>query len=150
MRPTWKPCARRPMGYLAISDQNRTRTSNERNNVNSVNEIRSFEDTWMSAQHGALTLHLDPQAFAPIIRVVVAEVLAQLEADRQQLPENGRLAYSEEEAARMLGLEPHQLRDERRRGRIAASSIVGRRVRYTRNDLLGYLQERRIPAKENG
>ncbi len=93
-----------------------------------------------------LSLHLDPQTLAPIIRATVSETLAQLEADRQQIPANGRIAFTEEEAARMLGLESHQLRDERRRGRIAASSIVGRRVRYTREDLLAYLAERRISA----
>ncbi|HMF15751.1 MAG TPA: helix-turn-helix domain-containing protein [Gemmataceae bacterium] len=98
----------------------------------------------MSDQNKALALHLDPEALAPIIRAVVTQTLAHLDADRQRLPENGRLAFSEEEAARMLGLEPHQLRDERRRGRIGGSSIVGRRIRYTRKDLLDYLAGRRI------
>ena len=97
-----------------------------------------------------LFLHFDPEVLAPIIQAVVRETLTQLEGERQRLPENGRLAYSEEEAARMLGLESHQLRDERRRGRIAASSIVGRRVRYTRDDLLAYLAQRRIPASGTG
>jgi hypothetical protein len=93
-----------------------------------------------------LSLNLDPKALTPLIRAVVDQTLAQFEADRRQLPENGRLAYTEEEAARMLGLETHQLRDERRRGRISASSIVGRRIRYTRDDLLGYLAARRVNA----
>src|SRR5439155_18936192 len=84
------------------------------------------EVTNMTPDHNqALSLHLDPQALAPIIRATVSETLAQLEADRQQIPANGQIAFTEEEAARMLGLESHQLRDERRRGRIAASSIVG-------------------------
>jgi hypothetical protein len=98
----------------------------------------------------AFSLHLHGQALIPLIRAVVTEVLAQLEADRQQLPADGRIAFSEEEAARMLGLEPHQLRDERRRGRVAASSIVGRRIRYTREDLIAYLAERRIAAEGRG
>jgi hypothetical protein len=38
----------------------------------------------------------------------------------------------------MIGLAPHRLRDERLRGRITASSIVGRRVRCLRQDLLDY------------
>jgi hypothetical protein len=42
-----------------------------------------------------------------------------------------------------LGLHVHQLRDERRRGRIQASQIVGRRIRYLRADLERYLAERR-------
>jgi hypothetical protein len=51
--------------------------------------------------------------------------------------------FIEEEAARLLGLELHVLRDERRRGRIATSQIVGRRIRYTQADLLNYLAARR-------
>jgi hypothetical protein len=35
------------------------------------------------------------------------------------------------------------LRDERRRGRIAASQVVGRRIRYKREDRTAYLAERR-------
>src|SRR5262249_32972554 len=54
-----------------------------------------------------------------------------------------RLAYAEAEAARLIGLKYHQLRDERLRGCIQASQIVGRRIRYLRNDLLDYLTSRR-------
>jgi len=75
------------------------------------------------------------------VRTTVAVVLAQLETDRAKL--NGRLAYSEAEAAALLGLEPHQLRDERRRGRIQASVGPGRKIMYTRQDLLDYLHSRR-------
>jgi hypothetical protein len=86
---------------------------------------------------------VDAEALRPLLREVVAEVLAQLEHDRAQIPD-GPLAYSEEEAARLLGLEPHVLRDERRRRRIGASQVVGRRIRYTRADLLDYLAGRRV------
>jgi len=91
----------------------------------------------------ALTLAIDPAALAPLVRAVVAEVIAQLEPDRVKIDES-RLCFGEEEAAAMLGLRSSQLRDERRRGRIAASSIVGRRVRYQRADLVRYLSERRV------
>lgn len=90
-----------------------------------------------------LALHLDAEALRPLVREIVAEVLSQYREAEVQAIGDGRLAYSEPEAARMLGLQPHQLRDERLRGRIAASSIVGRRVRYTTDDLRGYLAERR-------
>jgi hypothetical protein len=73
-----------------------------------------------------------------------AETVAQLEADRAKL--GSRLAYTEEEAARLLGLEPHQLRDERGRGRITFSRIVGRRIRYTPEDLAEYLRRSRENA----
>jgi excisionase family DNA binding protein len=93
--------------------------------------------------HAGLSLQLGPDALRPLIAEIVAEALRQLEAARARVPD-GRLAYSEEEAARLLGLEPHVLRDERRRGRIGASQVVGRRIRYSREDLLGYLAERRV------
>jgi hypothetical protein len=86
-------------------------------------------------------LSLDPTGLRPLIEQVVTETLARLETERAKV--NGKLAYSEPEAAALLGLEPHQLRDERLRGRIGASSIVGRRIRYTREDLTSYLMGRR-------
>ena len=43
----------------------------------------------------------------------------------------------------MMGLHPHQLRDERLRGRIKASVGPGRKILYSRQDLLDYLEARR-------
>jgi hypothetical protein len=88
-----------------------------------------------------VSLSLDATALRPLVQVVVRETLAALEADRARVPD--RLAYSEAEAARLLGLNVHQLRDERLRGRIAASQVVGRRVRYLREDLINYLMTSR-------
>ncbi len=88
-----------------------------------------------------VSIALEPEALEPLIRRVVEETLARVEEARAGL--DGRLAYSEEEAARLLGLEPHQLRDERRRGRIQASEVAGKRIRYVRQDLLDYLLARR-------
>src|SRR5262245_10680396 len=83
-------------------------------------------------QQGApFALALDPEALRPLIAEIVAQVLAQLDADRAKVS-GDRLAYSEAEAATLLGLKEHVLRDERRRGQIGASSIAGRRIRYTR------------------
>jgi hypothetical protein len=89
-----------------------------------------------------LKLTLDTAALRPLIVEVVRETLAQAEADRATVA--GPLCYSEEEAARLLGIEPHVLRDERRRGRIQASQIACRRVRYLPADLAAYLAARRI------
>jgi hypothetical protein len=94
------------------------------------------------------SLNLDPAALRPLIETAVTEAIARLEATRAALP-GDRLAYSEEEAARLPGLEPHVLRDERRRGRISGSQIVGRRIRYTRDDLLSYLMRRRAITTNN-
>jgi hypothetical protein len=89
-----------------------------------------------------LSLSLPPETLRPIITEIVREVLAQLDQARAALPD--RLAYSEAEAARLLGLHSHQLRDERLRGRITASRIVGRQMRYQREDLVAYLMRERV------
>jgi hypothetical protein len=78
----------------------------------------------------------------PLIAEVVREVFAQVDRDRTAVTE--QFCYTEAEAAALLRLHPHQLRDERLRKRIAASAIVGRRIRYLRGDLLRYLTERRV------
>jgi hypothetical protein len=77
----------------------------------------------------------------PLIAEVVSATIAQLESVRATLPDN-RLAYSEAEAADMLGLNPNQLRDERKRKRIKAATGPGRKVLYTRQQLLDYLASR--------
>ncbi len=87
---------------------------------------------------------IDPAELAPIIAATVSEVMARIRDDDAALGD--KLAFDEREAARLLGLEPHQLRDERLRGRIAASHIVGRRIRYQRADLLAYLAAHRTEA----
>ena len=85
---------------------------------------------------------LDLETLRPLVAAVVRETIEQLETERAPLGQ--RVAFSETEAAELLGLEPHVLRDERRRGRIGASQVAGRRVRYTRQDLLDYLCDRRL------
>jgi hypothetical protein len=92
-----------------------------------------------------LNLQLDAAILEPIIRKVVAETITQMEAERAKLGD--RLAYSEAEAARLLSLRPHQLRDARLDGRITASQVTGRRIRYSREDLLRYLTENRWQAR---
>jgi hypothetical protein len=88
-----------------------------------------------------INLQVDPEALAPLVERIVTEAMTRLEADRARVGE--KLCYSEPEAAALLGLEPHCLRDERRRGRIGASVGPGRRILYTRADLLAYLAARR-------
>lgn len=78
----------------------------------------------------------------PLVEAIVATALLSLAKDQATIGD--RLAIPEAEAARLLSLQQHQLRDERRRGRIAASRIVNRRIRYSRQDLLEYLTRNRI------
>jgi hypothetical protein len=98
--------------------------------------------------HPALALTIAPDVLRPLVEQVVAAALAQLEAAKQTVAADDRLCYSEAEAAQLLGVEPHVLRDERLRKNIKASSIVGRRIRYTRADLVTYLAGRPWTSKE--
>jgi hypothetical protein len=88
-----------------------------------------------------LCITIDPAPLADLVRSLVAKAIFDLGTQQQCLPE--KLAFTEAEAARLLSLNQHQLRDERRRGRIGASEIVGRRIRYSREDLLQYLARNR-------
>ena len=90
---------------------------------------------------GAVGFSFPPELFAPLIQQAVKEALAHLDAARDELP-GGRLAWPEAEAAPLLSLEPHQLRDERRRGRIQASVGPGKKILYSRQQLLDYLAKR--------
>jgi hypothetical protein len=83
-----------------------------------------------------------PDDLKPLIEEVISATLKKLTEGQAAIGE--RLAISEPEAAHLLSLEPHQLRDERLRGRITASRIVGRRIRYARQDLMDYLAKNRI------
>lgn len=88
-----------------------------------------------------MKIHFSHDELRPLIEQVVREVVLQVK--EQETKDAERMAFTEPEAARMLGLNAHQLRDERIRGRIQASAIVGGRIRYQRKDLLHYLESRR-------
>jgi hypothetical protein len=92
-----------------------------------------------------MLLTIDPAELEPIIAATVAATIAAMQLDQDRVGD--RMAYMEPEAARLLSMAPHQLRDERLRGRIGASGVVGRGVRYTRDDLLGYLARERTEKR---
>lgn len=95
----------------------------------------------------SLSFVIDPDVLRPLISAVIAETLAALEKDRAALPD--KLAYSEGEAARLLSLHSHQLRDARLRGEIEASVGPCRKILYTREQLLTYLANRRWQPKKD-
>jgi hypothetical protein len=84
---------------------------------------------------------IDPAALLPLLEMA-AEVAVQRFARDQDLL-RGKLAFTEPEAAALLSLAPHQLRDARLRGEITASVGPGRRILYQRQNLLDYLTSRR-------
>ena len=81
----------------------------------------------------------------PLVEAVVTECLARLADDEARIGD--KLAFSEDEAARLIGIESHVLRDARLRGNISASRIAGRRIRYQRQDILSYLNRNRTEAR---
>ena len=87
-------------------------------------------------------LVINPDELKPLVREIVEAVLGECEQIKTLL--NGKLAIAEPEAAALLGLNPWQLRDLRLAGKITHSRIVGGRIRYTPDDLLGYLRRTHV------
>jgi excisionase family DNA binding protein len=73
-----------------------------------------------------------------LIRPVVEEVAAAIGSRIS----DDRLAYPEAEAAKLLGIAGHQLRDARLRGEITATRVGGR-IGFERSELLAYLARNR-------
>lgn len=84
-----------------------------------------------------LELKIEPSVLIPLVREIVAAILAEQAQAAPML--NGRLAFSEPEAAELLGLNSWQLRDLRIAKKIGFTRIVGNRVRYTPEQLRAYL-----------
>ena len=80
---------------------------------------------------------LDQNDLAPIIEAAVRETLAAVESEQARL--NGALSYSETQAAEILGVPKHSLRDLRLAGKIEGRRL-GRRVVYCRASLIRLLE----------
>lgn len=79
-------------------------------------------------------MRLEPSDLAAIADAVI-DRLEQRDRDESRLGQTGRLGFTEEESARLLGLPKHVLRDARLRGEICAKRI-GKRYVYSRATLL--------------
>ncbi|QDT49466.1 hypothetical protein Pan258_35150 [Symmachiella dynata] len=75
------------------------------------------------------------------IRAAVRATLEEIQSDEARLPD-GRLAYPEGEAAKLLGIAKYVLRDARLRGEIVGCR-VGAKICYERAELMAYLQRQR-------
>jgi hypothetical protein len=101
---------------------------------------------WMAGVGGdnsegpAASIQFSSEFLRRLIREAVAETLERQKAAGED--NQGRLAYREEEAAEMLGVNPWVLRDCRRRGEIQGSR-VGSKILYTRPDLQQFLEQRK-------
>ncbi len=85
-------------------------------------------------------ISFDDAVLRPLIERIVATVLDRLQDEQEVLRD--KLAFTEAEAAALLGIERHVLRDARLRGELAGSR-VGKRILYERQELLGYLRRQR-------
>ncbi|MDP7018369.1 MAG: helix-turn-helix domain-containing protein [Pirellulaceae bacterium] len=83
--------------------------------------------------------HNDQAGLREVVRVVVRETLEHFEKSQN----TDRIAYTEPEAAALIGIPRHSLRDARLRGEIEASKI-GRRIIYRREELEDYLARNQI------
>jgi hypothetical protein len=88
----------------------------------------------------SLQIQFDQDALRPLVHLAVSEALERMEADRAKL--SGRLAFTEAEAAALLGVKPYVLRDCRRRGELAGAR-VGSKIVYSRADLLEFLNRQK-------
>jgi len=98
----------------------------------------------MLNHRSSMKLEIDPDALRPVIEMVVQKVLAETAPLAGTV--GSRLGYTEAEAAALLGVERHVLRDARQRGELEASK-VGRRIIYTPNQLREYLANSRWEPK---
>ncbi len=75
-----------------------------------------------------------------LVTKVVAWVLAEREANDTKF--GNRLAFTEPEAAALIGVQPNTLRDCRLRGELVGSK-VGKRIMYSREQLLALMERNR-------
>jgi hypothetical protein len=87
-----------------------------------------------------MKLSFDEADLRPVIQQIVASTLIQIQSDEAKLGD--RLAYTEPQAAAILSIKPHVLRDARLRGEIFGSR-VGKRILYERDELLRFLRQQR-------
>jgi hypothetical protein len=83
---------------------------------------------------------MDNETLRPIVRAAVSEAMEQIAVDRAKF--SGRLAFTEPEAAALLGVKPYVLRDCRRRGELQGAK-VGSKIVYTRDDLVEFLDRKK-------
>lgn len=92
-----------------------------------------------------MNINVTPDDLRPLVETVVAETLAAFETTGATLS-SGRMAYTEAEAAQLLGVKRHVLRDARIRSEIVATRIGGR-IGYEPAQLRAYLIRNRVEGR---
>jgi hypothetical protein len=88
----------------------------------------------------SVKIQFDREDLRPLVELAVTEALDRMEEERAKV--SGRLAFTEGEAAALLGVRPYVLRDCRRRGEVQGAK-VGSKIVYTRADLLEFLDRQK-------
>ena len=89
-----------------------------------------------------MKLDIEPDDLRPLIQTIVDKTIERINVAKSKVTD-GRIAYPESEAAALIGVASHALRDARLRGELNASRL-GKRVVYQRSELLKYLANRKI------
>lgn len=85
-----------------------------------------------------MNMSFSPDDLRPLVVAVVAEVLATKAVTDAKL--GSRLGFLEAEAAALLGVPRHVLRDCRLRGEISGR-LVGKKVVYSREEIERFLRQ---------
>ena len=80
---------------------------------------------------------LEDTDLRPLIECVVAETVERLAEEKARM--GNRLGYPEAEAAALIGVQRHTLRDCRLRGEIEGR-LVGKRIVYSRDELIRFMR----------
>lgn len=83
-----------------------------------------------------MQLKFDEADLRPLVQLIIGELLAELSPRLSNL--NDRLAFTQPEAAALIGVTPATLRDARLRGEITGSK-VGKKIVYSRDELAAFL-----------
>jgi hypothetical protein len=92
-------------------------------------------------------INFDADDLRPAIEIAVRETLEKIAEMGSGLIPAQRLAFSEKEAAAILGIRPNVLGDARRRGEVCGS-LVGKKYLYSRDELIAFLERRRDGERE--
>ena len=84
-----------------------------------------------------MKITLEDADLRPLIERVVAETIERLDNERAKL--GNRLGHPEPEAAALIGVQRHTLRDCRLRGEIEGR-LVGKRIVYSRDELIRFMR----------
>ena len=81
---------------------------------------------------GEMKLEFSKDELRPLVAEIVTEVLERFDGD-------GRLAWDESEAAKLIGVARHVLRDARLTGKVQHGRC-GRKILYSRRQLLDFVE----------